>query len=138
MVESSVLRNIEHTADGADSWVFCAENKAFDSRMNHGACAHRARFKRDVERRIEQAIRVECRGCRAHCDDLGMRRGIDAGDGTIEAFGDDDAVLHDNGADGYFAIRLRFPSEFERSRHEGERVAVYSHSIVAGGLLEMS
>ena len=82
--------------------------------------------------------------CRiAQCDDLGMRRRIMVSDWPIPAFTDHFAIAYHERADRYLAGVLRLLGELQCTRHERKVIRCvgrvgYSHSIVAGGLLEMS
>ncbi len=73
-----------------------------------------------------------------------MRRGIPGGDGPVRPLAEDLPVAHDDGAHGHLAGLGRPLRESEGAAHEADVVEgrsglfVHSHSMVAGGLLEMS
>ena len=76
--------------------------------------------------------------------DLRVRGRVAAFDRRVAPAADDRAVAHDERADGDLAARARRPGERERLTHQlvigggHRRSRSHSHSIVAGGLLEMS
>ncbi len=65
-----------------------------------------------------------------------MRRGIGRSDGVVPPFSNDFSIRNNHCADGYFSLIFGAPRKLERAAHEA--FIIHSHSIVAGGLEEMS
>src|SRR5690242_12519782 len=65
-----------------------------------------------------------------------MRRRIVRADRLVPTFADDFIAQHDKRAHGDFVGLFRVTRELQRAAHPG--LVAHSHSIVAGGLPEMS
>src|SRR5258708_11482546 len=110
--------------------------------MHDRPCAHRAGFERNVERASFEAVVAERRRGFAQRLDFGVGAGILARDRRVVAAADDLSVLHHQRSDGHFSPLGRTYREAQRLAHPRcVEIGVhppYSHSIVAGGLLETS
>ncbi len=115
------------------------EDDARQAGMHHRPHAHGAGLERDVELAAREPV-VALRGGRlAQRDYFRVGGGIRAGDGAVVAAADDASVLHHDGAHRHLARRGRLAREGERLAHVLlRRGGAYSHSMVAGGLDEMS
>lgn len=103
--------------------------------MEDGTRAHRARLERYIERATGEAVVFEPPRGFAQRGDFSVCCRIVRGYRAVITAPHDLTILYDNRADGHFTCGTCLSSELERNAHE---FFVYSHSIVAGGLLEMS
>jgi hypothetical protein len=113
-------------------------------RMNQRACTHGARFQRDVEGRVQQSIITERRTRGAQNEYLRVCARVVQRNRRVTRFGEHDAVRADeHGPHRYLSCISGAPSQVQCTFHEA-RVGLalirtsYSHSMVAGGLVEMS
>src|SRR5258708_9823700 len=110
--------------------------------MHDGARAHGAGLERHVERAAFQTVVVEFLGRFTQGLDFRVGGRVLARNRRIVAAADDFPVLYHQSADGHFAPLGRAHRQAQRLAHpRGVEVGVhapYSHSIVAGGLLETS
>src|SRR5206468_10375008 len=104
--------------------------------------AHSAGFERHVERAAFEPVVAERRRGFAQGLDLRVRGRVLARDRRIVAAPDDLSVLHYERADGHFTPLRRPRRDAQRLAHpRSVEIRVhppYSHSMVAGGLLETS
>ena len=106
--------------------------------MDDCAGTHDTGLERDIQIAAWQPVVAEALCRVAQGDDLGMGGRIVARDRRIEAASYDLAVLDHHGADRHLADGPAFSRQIERGLHEGIVRAGHSHSMVAGGLPEMS
>jgi hypothetical protein len=140
MIQGRVLRDVENRTRCTGAWIARGKHQTLHSCMHHCACAHRAGLERYIQRGIEQTVVTQRLGCGAHGDHFSVSRGVVRADRSIPPFSDDHAVFDDDRADGNLTCPFGVARQLERALHERDvvRHARYSHSIVAGGLPEMS
>src|SRR5690606_5959206 len=109
-------------------------------RVDNGADAHHAGFQSNVQSGPGQPVVAELLPRRANRLHLGMGSRIVGCDRPIPALADHLFPQHQHRAHRHLALRLGGISEFQGAPHPGvvENAAGHSHSIVAGGLPEMS
>ena len=136
-------KKVDDAAAGAGFRIGRAVDEARDARVKHGAGAHGARLEGHVELAAAQTIVPEPLRSVAQCADFGVGSRIVTRDRAVVALTDDLAVFHDDCADRELRAAPACSASSRRARMK-TRVNLrpgsqfYSHSIVAGGLLEMS
>jgi len=78
MIEARIAADPEHRVDRPTLWVRAAVNDACDACENQRACAHCARFERDIRRRALEAPAQHLARCFTDRDDFRVRRWIGA------------------------------------------------------------
>jgi len=107
VVELRVVEDAEDRATCAGLWVGRGVDQAGDAGVEDCAGTHGAGFECDVEgAALGQAIVGQRARGVAEGDDLCVGGGVVIAQNTVLASGDDLAVMHDEGADGNFAIML--------------------------------
>ena len=94
VVQHAGIGHLEFAANAAETQVPRAENQAGDARGHQRAGAHDARLQRAIERGGFQAVIRQPGGSLAQRQDLGVRRGVSAGDGGIRSLSGDLAADH--------------------------------------------
>jgi len=124
--------------------IACTIDDARDPRMEDGAGAHRAGLQGHEQLATRQAIISEAARGIAQRGNFGMGGRIALADRAVEAPSDNFSGPHHDCADRHLAKTLRRAGQGYGLAHEkfvaesGAGFLVYSHSIVAGGLPEMS
>jgi len=144
MIQVRILGQVEDAAASTAAWIGCRIENPGHARMNQRSCTHGARFQRDVEGRVQQPIISERRARSAQNEYLRVCARVVQRNRRVTRFGEHDAVRADeHGPHRYLTRVSGAPSEDQRTFHEA-RVGLalvrtsYSHSMVAGGLVEMS
>ena len=108
--------------------------------MYHGSGTHRTGFQRNVQGCTIEAIITHTPGRIAQRLDLGMSSGVVGGDGTIPAKPDDRAIPDNERPDRHLAFGFSPRRQLQRLTHvlQIDGRACHSHSMVAGGLPEIS
>jgi len=121
-----------------------AIDDAGDPRMEDGSGAHGTRFEGHEQLATRQAIVAETARGITQRGNFGMGGRIALADRAVEAPSDNFSGPHHDGADRHFAKTFRGTGQGYGLAHEifvaesGAGFLAYSHSIVAGGLPEMS
>jgi hypothetical protein len=141
MIELTPMSEVEHAPRRAGLRIVGTEDEAAHTGMQHCADAHHTGLERDIHRRPFEPVVIFVLCCHAHRDDLRVRGGVRLDDAAIDAGPYDFVVPDEHRADRYFA-------DFSRNLRLGQRPphaflvsaapAAHSHSIVAGGLPEIS
>ena len=95
VVELLLGEEIDHAAASAGLRIGRAEHDACDARMHHRACAHGARFKRDIQACSDKAVVTDTLRRSAHRLDLGVGSRIMTRNRRIVSFTDDFAIEYD-------------------------------------------
>ncbi len=103
MVQRTCVAKAENAFDRAESFIRRAENKAFYSRINKRAGAHRARFYRRIKNGFRQPIVADFACCLAQNKNFGVRRRVALRDCPVSGCGKQLSVRADKTrADGNF------------------------------------
>ena len=119
VVERRMLHDVENAAGCACARIRGPEHETTDARVDHRPGAHRTGLKRHVQRRVEEPVARERLPGRPQRDHLGVRARIVRAYRLVPAFGDDRAVVDEDGANGHLARGLGLPCKLERTAHEG-------------------
>ena len=141
MIERSSVEQVEHRPGGAGERIGCTEDHARHARLHHRPGAHRTGLERDVQGGTGQTVVAEFRGRATQGDDLGVRRGVMTTNRPVPTLADDLAIQDHQRADRHFALVLGACGEPEGVLHVRQVLradVAHSHSMVAGGLPEMS
>jgi len=94
VIEEWMREDFETRTHSATARIVGAIDQFSDARLDHGACAHGARLKRNVHRGAREAVIGEgMRGFPEH-DDFGVSGGIVVANGAIAGTRDDFAFLN--------------------------------------------
>ena len=117
-VQSRLGKQVHHAAAGATLGILRAEYQTRDACMNNGTGTHCTRLQSDIERAAGQAIVAQLRGGVAQRRDFGVRTGVMARDGSIEAAPDDLAGTNEHRAYRHFVQGGRLARQRECFAHE--------------------
>jgi NADH-quinone oxidoreductase subunit I len=124
MVKTRVGKNLEASTGGATFGIISAVNKSRNTRLNHRARAHAARFHCDIKSRAHKpVVAKDARGF-AKNDHFGVGRGVAITNRAVAGAREDPAIQNDHGADWNFTSNNRrasfgqcFPHEFNIGLH---------------------
>jgi hypothetical protein len=166
MVEKISIRQSQGTDHGPTGGVIGSEDDPPDPGMHQSRHAHGAGFKGDIKGGIGEAVVFQPGTRRPQYDYFSMGGRIMAGDGLVVADGDTYVLFDQYGTDRHFSqcpgpvgllqgllhpvvidgVAVRFKGIRQtvgagilpEPRNGRQPVSAYSHSMVAGGLPEMS
>ena len=120
MVELGVVHDAEDGAAGTGFGVGGGVDEARDARVEDGAGAHGAGFEGGVEGAAVEAVVAQREAGGAQGDDLSVGAGVVVADDAVVAGGEDEAVAHDDRADGDFAGGFGCAGLLDGGLHEGD------------------
>jgi len=135
VIECRTVAEIDCTARRAGFRIIGAEDQSVDPCLHDDADAHSAGLQRDIQSCAVNAVILNGKTRCAQRDDLGVGAGVGIPNGAILSARKDFIAYDDDCTDRNFACRTSLFGLVQRLLHEA---GVYSHSIVAGGLPEMS
>jgi hypothetical protein len=141
MVKLRGTHDIENATRGTCSAICGTEYEPGDPRVNQRPRTHRTRLHGHVKRRANKSIIASCNTRCPQRPDLGVRARVGLADRAIPALTKNLVITNQDRPDRDFTRGFGARSEFKRPPHPlfvGGRRQSYSHSIVAGGLPEIS
>ncbi len=103
VIELAVGKQVKHGAGRTCFGIGCAEHDAFQSRMQHGARTHGARFKRHKQLAIVQAVVAQDLRCSAQSHHFSVRRWVMLTDGGIAPYRNHLTLAYHHSAHGNLA-----------------------------------
>lgn len=103
MIQARMIKNGKARSHRATLRIIRAVDEALDARLYHGSGAHCTRLNRHVQRSAWQPIISDCLRGLAERENLGMRRRIAVGDGTVTRSPHNSMIDHNDRAHGYLS-----------------------------------
>jgi hypothetical protein len=135
VVIPGLIEQATSTAHHTRAWFFGGEDQFGDTGVYHGAGAHGAGFKRDVESRAGQAIITLSAGGITQGNYLGVSRWILRRNNLVPTLSQQPTIAHYNGTHRYFTLVGSAVRQRQGTTHPSfvifdGRHCGYSHSII--------